>query len=70
MLFRCLDACHIESHSVQGNNERKNGILLRTDLHNLFDKGLLRIHYDTFKVEIDEFLKDTKYWLLNDKKLK
>jgi len=31
---------------------------------------LLRIHYDTFKVEIDEFLKDTKYWLLNDKKLK
>lgn len=65
-----LDACHIESHSVSGNNETRNGILLRTDLHNLFDRGLLKINHNNFMVEIDVSLEDTKYWSLNNKKLK
>ena len=38
-----LEAAHIEDHAKTGLNSLANGLLLRSDLHALFDEGLLRI---------------------------
>jgi putative restriction endonuclease len=38
-----LDAAHIRSYDQQGPHEVRNGILLRADLHRLFDRGYLTI---------------------------
>ena len=59
-----LQAAHICSHSKSGNNAKENGILLRSDLHDLFDDGLLRIAPNRFSVVIHESLRETEYWHL------
>ena len=38
-----LDACHIKSHAAGGPTEQSNGLLLRRDLHRLFDLGLIAV---------------------------
>lgn len=38
-----LEAAHIRQHSDGGSYETSNGILLRADLHTLFDLGLLGV---------------------------
>jgi hypothetical protein len=60
-----LEAAHILLHADSGLNHTDNGILLRADLHSLFDDGLLRIDPTTLTVVLDPALKDTPYWLLN-----
>ena len=60
-----LDAAHILGHAESGVNHSDNGILLRSDLHDLFDAGLLLIDSDTFAVQIDESLRDSSYWDLH-----
>lgn len=60
-----LEAAHIVFHAKSGLNKVCNGILLRADLHILFDDNLLRIHPKTLKVVLDKCLKGTDYWLLN-----
>lgn len=56
-----LDACHILPHNVSGINQINNGLLLRSDLHNLFDDGLIKINPETFKIELDISLLKTPY---------
>ncbi len=41
-----LDAAHIRSYSDGGEHESSNGILLRTDIHKLFDLGYVTIDED------------------------
>lgn len=41
-----LDAAHIRPYKGRQSNAPSNGILLRTDLHTLFDKHLLTVVYD------------------------
>jgi len=41
-----LDASHIRPFAERGPNEVRNGILLRADLHRLFDQGYLTITTD------------------------
>lgn len=36
-----LEACHIVPHADEGESHLRNGLLLRADLHRLFDNGLL-----------------------------
>ena len=60
-----LEAAHILFHARSGLNHSDNGILLRSDLHNLFDDGLLRIDPDSLSVVIDPSLADTPYWASN-----
>ena len=38
-----LDACHIQPHEAGGPATASNGILLRRDLHRLFDLGLIAL---------------------------
>ncbi len=56
-----LHACHIFPHSVSGDNRVSNGILLRADLHELFDLNLIAIHPDTKRVHISKQLNNTDY---------
>lgn len=65
-----LEAAHIRLHSESGINHTDNGILLRADLHVLFDEGLLRIDPDTCTVVVDPSLRDTSYWTLHGNALR
>lgn len=56
-----LEAAHIHDHSKSGINASTNGLLLRSDLHKLFDAGLLRIDPSSKKILLDERLKDSIY---------
>lgn len=41
-----LDAAHIKAYSVGGRHEVSNGLLLRTDIHKLFDLGYVTVDLD------------------------
>ncbi len=56
-----LEAAHILPYDGKHTNHPENGILLRADIHTLFDKGLIKIHADNYTVFIDKRLKDTEY---------
>lgn len=56
-----LDACHVLPHNISGINQIDNGLLLRSDFHNLFDDGLVKINPKTYKIELDVSLSKTPY---------
>ena len=60
-LRQLLDAAHVRPYSKSGEAIASNGILLRTDLHTLFDYGMLKIHPSTRTVHIDASIKDKSY---------
>lgn len=60
-----LEAAHILWHFKSGVNDTGNGILLRSDLHTLFDEGLLRIDPERLVVVLDPSLEGTRYWDLD-----
>jgi len=65
-----LEAAHIEEHSKSGLNSLANGLLLRSDLHALFDEGLLRIDPDRLVVVLAPSLEGTPYWELQGQVLR
>ena len=64
-----LEAAHIIPHSESGPAEVTNGILLRADIHNLFDLHLIRITPHR-RIEVDEMLKPTCYWQYDGRELR
>ena len=64
-----LEAAHIISYRGDHTNHVCNGILLRTDLHTLFDMNLLRIEPTTYAVQIAEELADSEYVGLHGRQL-
>jgi len=64
-----LDAAHILDHSKTRINKLANGILLRTDLHGLFDCGKLLIEPETNIIFIHPDLKKSEYWIYNHVKI-
>ncbi|MDX0583761.1 hypothetical protein GOD01_12670 [Sinorhizobium medicae] len=64
-----LQAAHVipfsESNALR--NEPSNGLLLRADIHSLFDKALLTIDPEDCRVVLSEKLRNTSYWSLNRK---
>lgn len=52
-----LDAAHIKPYNEQGPHNISNGILLRSDMHKLFDTGYITITRD-YKVEISKAIKE------------
>lgn len=47
-----LEAAHLDSHAETGDNSNDNGLILRADLHALFDEGLLLIEPETLIVRV------------------
>lgn len=58
---QCLDAAHIVAYCEGGSYQTSNGLLLRSDIHNLFDFNLLAIHPDTRRVHLAPKLFKTRY---------
>ncbi|RXF72944.1 HNH endonuclease [Hansschlegelia zhihuaiae] len=55
-----LEAAHIARYTGTASNDPRNGLLLRADLHNLFDLGLLAVDPNGFVV-IADALRGTTY---------
>jgi hypothetical protein len=64
-----LEAAHIMSYAGNDTNHVQNGILLRADLHTLFDVGLMTFDPD-WRVRLDESLKGTSYWTFHGMQLR
>ncbi|MBD2195989.1 MULTISPECIES: HNH endonuclease [Calothrix] len=60
-----LEAAHIIPYIETENNHPSNGLLLRADLHTLFDLNLIVIHPETMKVYIAPTLHKTQYRGIN-----
>jgi hypothetical protein len=56
-----LEAAHIIPHSAETNYSVLNGLLLRSDIHTLFDLGLLVIN-EAGIVMVDSSLKNSEYF--------
>jgi hypothetical protein len=63
-----LDAAHIIPVSSKGSDTTKNGLLLRTDLHRLFDAGALGVD-DQYRVILSPHLVPTSYGHLSGVRL-
>lgn len=63
-----LEAAHIVPYSGPKSNHVSNGLLLRADIHTLFDLNLLRIHPKQLTVVLDDSLKGSSYSRLHGKK--
>ena len=68
-----LQAAHIKPFNEQGPNSVSNGLLLRSDLHILFDRGYLTVTPD-YKIEVsrkikEEFNNGKHYYAFHGKEL-
>jgi putative restriction endonuclease len=52
-----LEAAHIRSYSDGGPHEINNGLLLRSDIHRLFDKGYMTVTPDLY-IEVSRRIKE------------
>ncbi|WP_068255818.1 HNH endonuclease [Janibacter corallicola] len=66
-----LDAAHIRPYQGRHSNDPSNGILLRTDLHTLFDRHLLTVMYEAnrYVVRVAEYVEDDLYRDLDGQEL-
>jgi len=56
-----LEAAHINTYAQSADNSVRNGLLLRSDIHTLFDLGMILIDPETFTVKIDAGLSGFGY---------
>ena len=56
-----LEAAHIVPYRGPTTNHPTNGLLLRADIHSLFDLGLMSVDYDSRRILLHPELKKTKY---------
>ena len=69
-----LEAAHIQRYSENGPHQVNNGLLLRSDLHHLFDQGYLTVTVD-YRIEVsrrikEEFENGRDYYALHGHSLK
>ena len=70
-----LEAAHIHRYSRGGDHSLSNGLLLRSDLHKLFDLGYLTIEPSTLKIRVsrkirEEFENGRDYYRLDGQPLR
>lgn len=65
-----LQAAHISSYLGPKSQLVTNGILLRADLHILYDRALLSVRPDDLKVQTSPMLAGTRYELLDGKPIR
>ena len=59
--IQVLEAAHIVPYNGEATNHVQNGLLLRSDIHTLFDLELLSINPDDYTVVISPNLKSSSY---------
>ena len=52
-----LEAAHIKPYNLEGPHKISNGLLLRSDMHKLFDSGYITITTD-YRVEVSKAIKE------------
>jgi putative restriction endonuclease len=69
-----LEAAHVKPYSAGGEHRVDNGLLLRSDLHTLFDRGYLTVtedlHVEVSKRIKDEFQNGRDYYALHGRALR
>jgi hypothetical protein len=65
-----LEAVHIYPFSKKGRYAAANGLLLRADLHTLFDAGLWAIEPNTRQIRISREITDKNYQRLNGRRIR
>lgn len=69
-VLAALEAAHIKPYRGENDNDPANGLLLRADIHTLFDLDLIGIEPETLRVEVvPAVAKDKNYGSLDGKKL-
>lgn len=66
-VIEALDAAHIYPYGGKHTNDQRNGILLRADLHRLFDRHLISLMYEEGDLvfQVSHRLEDSIYWQYN-----
>ena len=64
-----LDAAHISPYRGEKDNDIRNGLLLRADLHRLFDDFLISVNPDTLTVHVSPKITDLTYTMLEGLKV-
>jgi hypothetical protein len=64
-----LEAAHIKAVVGSDDNDLRNGILLRADIHALFDRGLIALTLDGSRIEVRAELSDPSYGFLRTTKV-
>ncbi|MGO4449085.1 HNH endonuclease [Phyllobacterium sp. TAF24] len=64
-----LQAAHILPYNGPKTNHVTNGLLLRADIHNLFDLKLITINPETMRVQVSPRLHGTIYWDFDGKSI-
>lgn len=64
-----LEAAHIKPYRGENDHHQNNGLLLRADIHTLFDLNLISINPSTFEVVISDLIIDSEYIKYNKQKL-
>lgn len=67
-IVELLEAAHIRPHAEKPNYALTNGLLLRADLHTLFDLGMLALNAE-LRVELAPHLLSSEYRKLEGKRL-
>jgi putative restriction endonuclease len=70
-----LEAAHIRPHGSGGPHQPENGLLLRSDLHTLFDQGYMTVDADELKVVVsgrirEEFENGRDYYQLHGRAIR
>lgn len=68
-VLETLEAAHIIPYNGELTNHIQNGIILRADIHVLFDIGLITIDPERYIVVLSDKLKNTFYNQYNNKKI-
>lgn len=67
-VFEVLEAAHIVPYMGEKSNSLSNGVILRADVHSLFDLGLIKIDR-SYIIHIHESLKGSEYWCYEGSKI-
>ena len=68
-ISEALEAAHIRPYRGLHTNEVRNGILLRADIHSLFDFGVLGVDPDNSKIVLSKKAEHSKYSSLAGKQI-
>lgn len=64
-----LEAAHIKPYRGENDHHPNNGLLLRADIHTLFDLNLISINPYTFEVMVSDLLVNSEYIKYDKQKL-
>lgn len=63
-VIEILEAAHIRSHSEETDYSHSNGLLLRADIHTLFDLNMIAVD-ELRRIKVSPNLKGSEYWRLD-----